>query len=300
MLGAVGGAVLLLTLPSAAFDAIVPVLIVLALVLVVFGKRMTAWLTRRGRAPGEHIGPALWLATLGCGVYGGYFGAAQGVLMMGLFGLLLAEDLQRQNALKNVLTGLVNLVAAVVFVITAHIDWAAAGLVAAGSIVGGVLGARVGRRLSPTVLRGVIVVVGIAAIVKLLFFSDAVEFAAPRQREPRSHGRVTGGVQRFSSSGRRRRCCVSGAFTLLTDPNFLHRGQRAYLGYGLHLPPPDRSGPATSTSCLDLDAIVLSHMHGDHWDRVAKRGLNRSTPDRHDPEGGPRAGPARLRERSAG
>jgi uncharacterized protein len=171
MLGAIAGAVLLLTLPSAAFDAIVPVLIVLALVLVVFGKRMTAWLTSRGRAPGHHIGPTLWLATLGCGVYGGYFGAAQGVLMMGLFGLMLAEDLQRQNALKNVLTGLVNLVAAIVFVITAHIDWAAAGFVAAGAIVGGVLGAKVGRRLSPTVLRAVIVAVGIVAIVKLVFFS---------------------------------------------------------------------------------------------------------------------------------
>jgi uncharacterized protein len=170
MIGAVGGAVLLLTLPSAAFDAIVPVLIVLALILVVFGKRLTAWLARRGRTPGEHVGATLWLSTLGCGVYGGYFGAAQGVLMMGLFGLLLAEDLQRQNALKNVLTGLVNLVAAVVFVITAHIDWTAAGLVAVGSILGGVLGARVGRRLSPTVLRAVIVVVGVVAIVKLLFF----------------------------------------------------------------------------------------------------------------------------------
>jgi uncharacterized membrane protein YfcA len=170
MIGAVGGALLLLTLPSSAFDSIVPVLIVVALVLVVFGKRLTAWLASRGRAPGEHVGPTLWLSVLFCGVYGGYFGAAQGVLMMGIFGLMLAEDLQRQNALKNVLTGLVNLVAAIVFVITAHIDWTAAGLVAAGSILGGVLGARVGRRLSPTVLRAVIVVVGLVAIVKLLFF----------------------------------------------------------------------------------------------------------------------------------
>jgi uncharacterized membrane protein YfcA len=170
MLGGVAGAVLLLTLPAGAFQTIVPVLIVLALVLVVFGKRITAWLDRHRHAPKQTVGPALWLTTLGTGVYGGYFGAAQGVLLMGFLGLFLAEDLQRQNGLKNVLAGIVNLVAAVVFVLTAHIDWAAAGLIAAGSIVGGVLGARIGRRLSPAVLRGVIVVVGIAAIVKLLFF----------------------------------------------------------------------------------------------------------------------------------
>jgi hypothetical protein len=170
ILGGIAGAVLLLTLPADAFQAIVPVLIVLALVLVVFGRRITAWLDRHRHAPKQTVGPALWLTTLGTGVYGGYFGAAQGVLLMGFLGLFLAEDLQRQNALKNVLAGIVNLVAAVVFVLTAHIDWAAAGLIAAGSIIGGVLGARIGRRLSPAVLRAVIVVVGVAAIVKLLFF----------------------------------------------------------------------------------------------------------------------------------
>jgi uncharacterized membrane protein YfcA len=166
--GAVIGAVLLLTLPADAFKAIVPVLIVLALVLVVFGKRITAWLTVRGRGATEHVTPALWLVTLGTGIYGGYFGAAQGVLLMGFLGLFLVESLQRQNALKNVLAGLVNFVAAIVFVATTHIDWAAAGLIAAGSIAGGVLGAHIGRRMSPAVLRATIVVVGLVAIVKLL------------------------------------------------------------------------------------------------------------------------------------
>ena len=118
--------------------------------------------------PSATAGPLLISAVGLVGVYGGYFGAAQGVLLMGIFGVLLAEDLQRQNALKNVLAGLANGVASVIFVFTAHLDWAAVGLVAAGSIIGGVLGARVGRRLSPPVLRGVIVLVGIAAIVKLL------------------------------------------------------------------------------------------------------------------------------------
>ena len=167
-LGGFGGAILLLQLPSGAFNAIVPVLIVLALMLVVFGKKLTAWMQARGGGARDTVGPALWLTSFGTGVYGGYLGAAQGVLLMAFLGLFLAESLQRQNALKNVLAGLVNLVAAIVFVLTTHIDWAAAGLVAAGSILGGLLGARIGRRLSPTVLRGTIVVVGIAAIVKLL------------------------------------------------------------------------------------------------------------------------------------
>jgi uncharacterized membrane protein YfcA len=170
VLGGVIGAVLLLTLPAGAFKAIVPVLIALALLLVVLGPRISGWLTGTRHTTRTRVTPLLWLVTLGTGIYGGYFGAAQGVLLMGFLGMLLAESLQRQNAIKNVLAGLVNAVAAVVFVIvaTSHVNWAAAGLIAAGSIVGGVLGARVGRRLPPAVLRGVIVVVGVAAIVKLL------------------------------------------------------------------------------------------------------------------------------------
>jgi uncharacterized membrane protein YfcA len=168
VIGGVLGAVLLLVLPADAFQAIVPVLIILALLLVVFGKQLTRWMASTGRQAGTKVTPLLWLVTLGTGVYGGYFGAAQGVLLMGFLGLLLAESLQRQNALKNVLAGLVNFVAAIVFVATAHIDWAAAGLIAAGSILGGVLGARIGRRLPPAALRAVIVVVGLIAVVKLL------------------------------------------------------------------------------------------------------------------------------------
>jgi uncharacterized membrane protein YfcA len=102
------------------------------------------------------------------GVYGGYFGAAQGVLLMGLFGLFLAESIQRQNALKNVLAGLVNAVAAIVFMFTGHMNWLAAGLIAAGAILGGLIGARVGRRLPARALRAVIVVVGVIAILKIV------------------------------------------------------------------------------------------------------------------------------------
>jgi uncharacterized membrane protein YfcA len=168
ILGGLLGAVLLLVLPEGAFKAIVPVLIVLALVLVVFGPALNRRLAHTKHRPQAEITPRLWLVTFGTGVYGGYFGAAQGVLLMGFLGLMLAESIQRQNALKNVLAGLVNLVAAVVFVATGHVDWMAAGLIACGSVIGGMLGAKVGRRLPPRVLRAVIVVVGIVAIVKLV------------------------------------------------------------------------------------------------------------------------------------
>jgi uncharacterized membrane protein YfcA len=110
----------------------------------------------------------LLLGVFGTGIYGGYFGAAQGVLLLGLMGLLLDEDLQRINATKNVLAGLVNGIAAVFFLFAASIDWTAALLIAAGSVIGGQIGARVGRRLPPIALRGLIVVVGLAAMAKLL------------------------------------------------------------------------------------------------------------------------------------
>jgi hypothetical protein len=102
------------------------------------------------------------------GIYGGYFGAAQGIMVLAILTLSLDEDLQRLNAAKVVLTGLVNLVSGIVFIFAAHVAWAPAALIAGGSLIGGLLGASVGRRLPPPVLRAVIVVVGVAAIVHLL------------------------------------------------------------------------------------------------------------------------------------
>jgi uncharacterized membrane protein YfcA len=104
----------------------------------------------------------------GTGIYGGYFGAAQGILLLGILGATLPEDLQHVNAIKNLLAMLVNLVSGIIFAFVAHVDWQAAALIAAGSIVGGALGARYGRRLPPQALRALIVVVGTVAIVRLL------------------------------------------------------------------------------------------------------------------------------------
>jgi len=168
VLGGIVGAILLLSLPSAAFDAIVPVLIVLALMLVVAQPRLSRMLAERRDRVRPHGGPLLWTGVFGTGIYGGYFGAAQGVILLAITGIAIPEDLQRLNALKNVLAGLVNGVAAVIFVLFASVAWLPAVLLAVGSAAGGQLGARIGRRLPPAALRGVIVVVGIAAIVQLL------------------------------------------------------------------------------------------------------------------------------------
>ncbi len=168
LLGGLTGAVLLLALPAAAFKEIVPVFVATGIVLVVLQPRLNRTLAKR-RRPQRPQGGALPLGgTYGAGVYGGYFGAAQGILLLGILGLALDDELTRVNALKVVLAGAVNAVAAVVFLIAAHIAWSAVALIAIGSTLGGHLGARVGRRLPPPLLRAVIVVVGFAALAKLL------------------------------------------------------------------------------------------------------------------------------------
>jgi uncharacterized membrane protein YfcA len=176
VLGAVTGAFLLLHLPAAAFEAIVPVLVGLAVVLVAVQPVLQRSLARRRARDGVvepaelHIGPgrltALLVGAYATGTYGGYFAASQGVLQIGIFGLLLRESLQRLNAVKNVLTFGVNAVAGVTYVVVAgdRIAWAAVGLVATGAVVGGYLGSTFGRRLPAPVLRTAIVVLGLVAI----------------------------------------------------------------------------------------------------------------------------------------
>ena len=179
-LGALTGAFLLLNLPPSAFETIVPALVGLAVVLVVIQPRVQRALARRRAAAGAVEPDQLRLSTgrllallsgaYATGSYGGYFAASQGVLQIGVFGLLLPESLQRLNALKNVLSLAVNAVAAAAYIVVAgdRLNWAAAGLVAVGSLVGGYVGASAGRRLPPVVLRSAIVVLGLVAIGVLL------------------------------------------------------------------------------------------------------------------------------------
>ena len=163
--GAVVGAVLLLTLPPAAFKAIVPAFIAFALVLVVLQPFLVRYLRAR-TTPREHprAGPGLLAAIFAIGMYGGYFGAAQSIVLLAVLAILLRESFQGSNGIKNILAGLANLTAGIVFALATQVDWTAAGLIACGSLVGGVVGGRLGRRMPEPALRGAIVAVGVYAI----------------------------------------------------------------------------------------------------------------------------------------
>jgi len=168
VLGGVTGAVLLLLLPASAFKDVVPVFIAVAVVLTVLQPRLNRRLAGHVATRSRRVVALTPLAVYITGVYGGYFGAGQGILLLAIFGVMLPQGLQRSNALKNVLAGTVNGVAGVYFVFAAHVEWAPAAIIAATSIVGAQIGARYGRRLHPNALRALIVVVGVAAIVDLL------------------------------------------------------------------------------------------------------------------------------------
>lgn len=175
--GALTGAYLLLHLPASTFEMVVPVLLALAIVLVIGQPFLQRHMRRRAAAAGRDQAEmtrartaAVIISTYLIGVYGGYFAAAQGVMLVAVMGALLPETLQRVNALKNLLSLTVNIVAATAYAIVAfhEISWAAAGLIAAGTLCGGFIGARVGRRLPAPALRAIIVVLAIVAIWRIL------------------------------------------------------------------------------------------------------------------------------------
>ena len=178
LLGGLIGAWLLLHLPETVFAVVAPVLIALAVLLVIFQPRLSAWVKKRQDA--EHvspesvdshpISPVLYVLVFLTGIYGGYFTAAQGVILMAIFGVFLHGTLQQSNAIKVILALAVNLIAAVSYLLFAfeRIDWTVVLLIAVGSLVGGFVGAKVGRRLSPGWLRAVIVVLGLLALVNMV------------------------------------------------------------------------------------------------------------------------------------
>ncbi len=192
--GSVVGAVLLLVAPADTFTSVVPWLLLLAAGLAAAQPRISASLRRReslaalaagtsladddGEDPAEAppavadrvtrpLTPGLALGIAATGVYGGYFGAAQGVILLTMLGIWWSADLHRANGAKVVLAGMANLVGGAIFVFSGEVDWAIAALIAVGSAAGGVLGARLGRRIPAPVLRVVIVVAALAAAVAL-------------------------------------------------------------------------------------------------------------------------------------
>ena len=170
-LGGLIGSTLLLVLPSTVFRKVVVVLIAIALVLVIvqpFVARRIAARRSVDAAGTRVVTPALAALVCAAGVYGGYFGAAQGIILIALLGIFLDDHLQRLNACKNVLAMTVNAVASVVFILRTTIDWKVVAIIAVGSTIGGQIGAKVGRRLDPRWLRALIVAVGLTALIRLL------------------------------------------------------------------------------------------------------------------------------------
>ena len=165
LLGGLTGAILLLSLPNGVFKAAVPALIAVASLLMAAQPWMSARLEAQGRR--LHGGAGLLAGVFLTGIYGGYFGAAQGVILIALLAIFIDDDLQRLNGAKNVLACIVNGVAGLFFIATTHIAWSVVGLIAAGSIIGGQIGGTYGRRLPASILRWVIVTVGLGVAVGL-------------------------------------------------------------------------------------------------------------------------------------
>jgi uncharacterized membrane protein YfcA len=167
VLGGIAGAVLLLVTPASTFRAVVPYLVLLSALLLGVQPLVARALGAQphGRADVH------WGARIGVGigaVYGSYFGAGLGVLLLAVLGLLIADDLQRLNALKGVLSLLINIVGVVVFVVSADVAWQYVGILAVAAYLGGTFGVSVARRLPPTVMRAAVVILGVVVGVVLL------------------------------------------------------------------------------------------------------------------------------------
>jgi uncharacterized membrane protein YfcA len=164
VVGAAVGASLVVALPSRVFVAVVPWLVGLATVLVA----LQPILSRRVRDHAPRHRHSVWPWTGAIGIYGGYFGAAQGVMLMAALGLVYDPDPQRSNGAKNILAACANVTAAVVFALSGVVVWLAALAVALGSVPGGYVGGRVARRLPGAALRALVVVIGIGATLYLV------------------------------------------------------------------------------------------------------------------------------------
>jgi uncharacterized protein len=167
ILGSLIGAALLLALPASVFDRVVPFFVLGASILMALQPRLSRWVSARRADDAPDVHAVAVLATFVAGLYGGYFGAAQGIILLAVLGILVPDDIHRSNAVKNVLAGTVNTVAAVFFIVFAHVAWEAVALVAIGSVVGGALGARYGRRIPPVALRRLVIAIGVIVSARL-------------------------------------------------------------------------------------------------------------------------------------
>jgi uncharacterized protein len=165
-LGGLTGSVLLLTTPSSAFDVVVPVLVLLASLLLAVQPLLTKRLRTAGESGAGHDPAWIYVALFFATVYGGYFGGALGVILVGVLGLAL-HRLKLANALKSVLSAVTATVTVVVFGLFGPVDWAVVGVAAPASLVGGFLGARIASRIPSTPLRVIIVVFGIGVSIYL-------------------------------------------------------------------------------------------------------------------------------------
>ena len=166
--GAVGGAVLLLTTPGEVFRAVVPFLILLACGLLVLQPRLARLVQQRSGSRDGDRSPVLLGSVLLAGVYGAYFGAGLGVMLLGVLGVFLAEQLKVVNALKNAISVVVNAVALIAFGLFGPVAWEAVLVIALASLTGGYLGARVAGRIPSALLRAAVVVYGVVIAVVLL------------------------------------------------------------------------------------------------------------------------------------
>jgi uncharacterized membrane protein YfcA len=165
--GSLIGAALLLLLPAEVFDQVVPFFVLGAAILMALQPRISGWVSARRADDAPDVHFVAVIATFLAGVYGGYFGAAQGIILLAVLGIMVPDDIHRSNAVKNVLAGLVNMVAAVYFIVFADVAWEAVALVAIGAVAGGALGARYGRRIPPVALRRIVIAVGLIVATKL-------------------------------------------------------------------------------------------------------------------------------------
>ena len=166
LLGSTTGCVLLLTTPSSAFALVVPALVLFATLLLAIQPRVKRWMAERGPTPSKPhkwLYPGIFLAT----IYGGYFGGALGVIIVGTLALTMADSLPRLNALKGALSLVDCSVSVIIFGLFGPVDWLAVAVAAPTTLVGGYLGARLARRMNETVLRGAIIGLGVAVSLYL-------------------------------------------------------------------------------------------------------------------------------------